>query len=108
MHHTVHPSPVGSLLLASDGEALCLIEFESPRHPVPFGKASPGGDDVVLHAARNQLDEYFAGKRRRFDLPLAPRGTAFQREVWSALRAIAYGQTISYAELASRIGKPNA
>lgn len=55
-----------------------------------------------------QLAEYFAGARREFDLPLAPRGTAFQQRVWEELRRIPYGETISYAELARRVGRPGA
>jgi len=108
MHHTVHPSPVGPLLLASDGQALCLIEFETSRHPVALPAHSLDGEDATLRAARRQLDEYFAGRRRTFDLALAPRGTDFQREVWTALRDIPFGETISYAELARRVGKPSA
>lgn len=66
-------------------------------------------EDVArFDAARRQLDEYFAGKRRRFDLPLAPAGTDFQRRVWWALLAIPYGEAISYGELARRVGKPRA
>jgi methylated-DNA-[protein]-cysteine S-methyltransferase len=108
MRHCLHPSPVGPLRLASDGDALCLIEFEHPRHPARWANPWPAGDDAVLRDARRQLDAYFDGRLRRFDLPLAARGTAFQREVWNALREIAYGRTMSYAELAERIGKPNA
>ena len=108
MHQVEHPSPVGRLLLASDGSALCLIEFECPRNPHPRrGEWTPRGD-AVLDAARRQLDEYFAGRRRTFDLPLAPRGTDFQQRVWLALRDIAYGETVSYAQLASRLGTPTA
>jgi methylated-DNA-[protein]-cysteine S-methyltransferase len=108
MRHCLHPSPVGPLRLASDGDALCLIEFEHPRHPARWANPWPAGDDPVLRDARRQLDAYFDGSLRRFDLPLAARGTAFQHEVWTALREIAYGRTMSYAELAERIGKPNS
>ena len=65
-------------------------------------------DDAALVDAVTQLDEYFAGRRRTFDLALAPRGTPFQLKVWEALRAIPYGATISYGELAARIGNRNA
>ncbi|MEO6264143.1 MAG: methylated-DNA--[protein]-cysteine S-methyltransferase [Luteimonas sp.] len=108
MLHTSMYSPVGPLLLAADDEGLCLIEFDSPRHPATRGSDWREGDNAVLRDTRTQLDEYFAGTRRGFDLPLAPRGTGFQREVWQALQRIPYGETISYAELATRIGKPSA
>jgi methylated-DNA-[protein]-cysteine S-methyltransferase len=108
MHHIVYPSPVGPLLLASDGDALCLIGFENPRHPVARDGDWHEGDDAVLGEARRQLGEYFSGTRRRFDLPLAPRGTTFQQQVWQSLRDVPYGETISYATLAARIGKPSA
>jgi methylated-DNA-[protein]-cysteine S-methyltransferase len=65
-----------------------------------------GGD--VLARGEAQLDEYFAGSRREFDVPLAPEGTEFQHRVWHTLRAIPFGVTISYAELARRLGEPSA
>jgi O-6-methylguanine DNA methyltransferase len=64
-------------------------------------------DPAALDPLRRQLDEYFAGRRRDFDLPLAPRGTEFQLKVWEELRRIPYAQTISYGELARRLGDPN-
>ena len=108
MHHTVYPSPVGPLLLASDGEALCLIEFANTRHPIARDEDWHETEDAVLRETRRQLGEYFEGTRRAFDLPLVPRGTEFQQQVWQSLRAIPYGETISYATLALRIGKPSA
>ena len=66
------------------------------------------GDNDVLRETHAQLDDYFAGKRRTFDLPLAPRGTEFQCGVWHTLAMIPYGETISYAQLATRVGKPSA
>lgn len=108
MLHAFMDSPVGPLLLAADDDGLRLIEFESPRHPFTRGSDWREGDNEVLSDTRVQLEEYFSGTRRDFDLPLAPPGTEFQREVWQALRCIAYGETISYAQLAMRIGKPSA
>lgn len=104
--HTL--SPVGPLLLAADDDGLRLIEFHAPRHPMARGTDWREGDNDVLGMARMQLDEYFAGTRRGFDLPLAPRGTQFQRAVWWLLAKIPYGETISYAQLATRAGKPTA
>ncbi len=101
-------SPVGRLLVAADDTGLRLIEFPSPRWPATRGPHWREGEHPLLRQAQQQLDAYFSGQRRDFDLPLAPQGTAFQRRVWDALRVIAYGQTLSYAELAQRLGQPNA
>jgi methylated-DNA-[protein]-cysteine S-methyltransferase len=108
MIHTTMPSPVGPLFLAADDDGLHLIEFVSPSHPMPRGPDWREGDHAVLRETRRQLEDYFTGTRRTFDLPLAPRGTGFQLEVWQALRDIPYGETISYATLARRIAKPGA
>ena len=105
---TLVDSPVGPLRLAADDGGLRLIEFPEPRHPVPPGKDWEEGDNAVLAMTRAQLGEYFAGRRRTFDLPLAPEGTEFQRSVWMALRGIPFGATISYRALAERIGRPSA
>jgi methylated-DNA-[protein]-cysteine S-methyltransferase len=99
---------IGALLIAGDNEAVHRITF--PLHgraakPEPAWQESQRGP--IGEAAR-QLREYFAGKRTQFDLPLAPEGTAFQRSVWRQLQAIPYGETISYGELARRVGKPKA
>ena len=101
-------SPVDPLLLAADEHGLRLIEFHTPRHPMARIADWREGDNAVLQATRMQLEEYFAGTRTRFELPLAPHGTAFQKEVWHALADIPYGQTISYAQLALCVGKPTA
>ena len=106
--HTTHDSPVGPLLLAADDDGLRLIEFCQSRHRIERDEDWREGDDAVLRETRRHLDEYFRGQRRRFDLPLAPRGTVFQREVWQALATIPYGATISYAQLATQVGRPKA
>ena len=100
-------SPVGRLLLAGDGESLIQVGFQSGPRPL---RPADGWivDAAPFRVAMRQLDEYFAGERRRFDLPLAPRGTEFQRRVWRALTEIPYGKTTSYGELARHIGKPSA
>lgn len=100
-------SPAGPLVIAADDSGLRHIEFYQNRHPADRD-AWQGGDNDVLQAAEAQLDEYFAGSRSRFELPLAPRGTAFQLAVWQELARIPYGATISYAELAQRVGNPTA
>ena len=101
-------SPVEPLLLAADQRGLKLIEFHTPRHPMSRLAEWSEGDNAALQATRAQLGEYFSGTRTNFDLPLAPQGTPFQQEVWHTLATIPYGETISYAQLAQRIGKPTA
>jgi methylated-DNA-[protein]-cysteine S-methyltransferase len=98
-------SPVGALLLAGDATALTNVYFQSGRHPRQPASgwrrdAAPFADVV------RELEEYFAGERRTFGVALAPRGTPFQLSVWQALRAIPYGQTLSYGDLARRLGSP--
>jgi methylated-DNA-[protein]-cysteine S-methyltransferase len=100
-------SPVGMLTVAATDAGLHAIEFPRNRHPVDREAWMPGNHRLLDLAAR-QLDDYFAAKRCVFDLPLAPRGTEFQRAVWMALAGIGYGETISYAQLAQRVGKPTA
>ena len=100
-------SPVGRLLLAGDAEGLIHVGFQSGPRPTQR-QGDWIADRKPFRAAIAQLEEYFAGKRRQFDLPLAPRGTEFQRRVWRALTEIPYGNTISYGELARRISKPSA
>jgi methylated-DNA-[protein]-cysteine S-methyltransferase len=106
--YCMYDSPVGPLLLAADDTALVAIEFPSSRHPVVRGADWREGDNALLARTRVQLGEYFAGRRTGFELPLGPRGTEFQRGVWKALAGIPYGETISYAQLAGRVGKPSA
>lgn len=108
IRYTTIDSPVGPLLLAASDDGLHLIEFHESRHRVSRGPDWEVGDHALLRDAVRQLDEYFAGRRRAFDLPLAPRGTPFQCAVWRTLSGIPFGETISYAQLAQRVGKPTA
>ena len=101
-------SPVGSLLLASGDDGLRLIEFEAPWHPVVVDRHWREGDDAVLSSTRTQLQQYFAGARREFDLPLAPHGTAFQMQCWRTLALIPWGQTWSYGQMARHMGQASA
>ena len=96
-------SPIGTLCLCAEDDQ--LVGLFLPERPAPAGPEGRGG--VLLRAAA-QLTEYFAGERRDFDLPLAPRGTAFQVEVWRALARIPFGATCSYGDLARTIGRPAA
>jgi methylated-DNA-[protein]-cysteine S-methyltransferase len=99
-------SPVGPLLVAADETGLRLIHFQAGRRRKP--DPSWQRDPAFFRALAKQLGEYFRRERRTFDLPLAPRGTPFQLATWRALATIPYGETISYAELAQRVGRPAA
>lgn len=99
-------SPVGRLLLAADEEGLRYLLFEGGRSAVR-PRAGWREDGTRLAEAVRQLRAYFRGDLRAFDLPVAPEGTPFQRRVWRELQTIPYGETLSYGELARRIGSPN-
>lgn len=108
--HTVTGSPVGPLTLVMSGGALTGLYMQTQRHAPPpeiFG-AEVADDDSLFAEPAGQLRDYFAGQRTEFDLPLALTGTPFQRRVWAELQEIPYGETISYGELAQRIGRPTA
>ena len=100
-------SPIGPLLLVADESGLLQINFCNGRHPAT-PDASWVEDSKPMKETVRQLNEYFAGKLQEFELPLSPRGTNFQLGVWKSLCEIPYGETISYGELARRIGKPSA
>ena len=108
LYFSTSESPVGTLTLAASDEGLHAIEFPENRHPVKGREAWHAGDHPVLQEARQQLKAYFEGRLNTFDLPLAPRGTEFQLRVWHALRAIPFGATCSYLDIARAIGKPTA
>ena len=106
-YYTYMDSPIGSLLLAGDGESLHLLGFPGGkmkrRHEAGWAPAASRFKPAIA-----QLNSYFAGELKEFDLPLAPPGTEFQRKVWSALQEIPYGETRSYGELAREVGNANA
>lgn len=107
MYYCYHDTPIGELLLAGDEEALSLIGFPQGRM-----RHEPETDWIYkekpFREAKRQLDEYFSGARREFDLPLRLDGTEFQLLVLNELRRIPYGETTSYREVAERIGRPTA
>lgn len=107
MYYESIATPIGAILLAGDDESLSYIQLPGARHPFPI-PADWRRDGSRFTEARRQFEAYFAGDLIEFDLPLTPHGTPFQKSVWSALNTIPYGTTISYAELARRIGNPNA
>ncbi len=112
MKTTVHwmhvDSPVGQLLVAAGDDGLRAIEFPRNRHPVKRDGGWVEASHPLIDEVRRQLDDYFAGKRETFDLPLAPRGTPFQLAVWNALLEIPFGDTWTYGDLARHIDQPSA
>jgi methylated-DNA-[protein]-cysteine S-methyltransferase len=100
-------SPIGKLFLAGDRDGLKHIDFPKEKRP-----ANPGPDWMEMPAfftsAVSELREYFAGKRQQFTIEIKPEGTDFQQSVWQTLREVPYGKTVSYGELAKRVGNPKA
>ena len=111
-----YESPCGILLLGSFGDKLCLCDWQVEKHRSHVDKRLKRilraefeeGTSEVIEQAVQQLDEFFAGKRREFDVPLLFVGTDFQKTVWNELLKIPFGKTISYGEMAQRIGLPKA
>ena len=105
--YDVVQSPIGRLILASDGVALVGV-WMANASPTDTTWSRHKGDDDILAQTREELEEYFEGRRRSFDVPLAPNGTDFQRSVWTALTKIPFGKTVSYGDLARQLGKEAA
>ena len=104
---TTIDSPIGPLVLAADGMGLCAIRFQKSRRaggPDPAWRE----DRAPLSEAIRQVRAYFAAELRRFDLVLHADGTPFQQAVWARLIDVPYGETVSYGELARRVGNPKA
>jgi AraC family transcriptional regulator of adaptative response/methylated-DNA-[protein]-cysteine methyltransferase len=109
-------SPLGSLLAGANDEGICLLEFaEKSRQEVQlaalrrqFGESIEPGRHELTDQLAEELAEYFGGARREFTVPLVLTGTPFQRRVWQQLRAIPYGETRSYADVACAVGSPSA
>ncbi|HDZ08017.1 methylated-DNA--[protein]-cysteine S-methyltransferase [Pseudohongiella sp.] len=106
-YHSNLPSPLGVLMLTSDGNALTGLYMENQKHR-PELPVHSVQDDSRFTAVRQQLMAYFAGELQTFDVCLDAAGTAFQQRVWQALTAIPFGATESYGGLAARLGKPSA
>lgn len=107
MYYAHMASPIGPLLLVRDSSGLRQITF--PRDGKPAQpEAGWQADSSALRDLVCQLEAYFAGRLKSFTIPLAPEGTPFQQKVWSELNNIPYGETVSYGELARRIGNSNA
>jgi methylated-DNA-[protein]-cysteine S-methyltransferase len=105
--YTTLASPIGELLVLGDGHTLAGLHMQDGPRPISVRPQWRLDGDAFARVAR-QLDEYFAGERLTFEVDLAPVGTAFQHTVWEALSRVGYGETISYGELARRLGRPSA
>ena len=109
MHYDLFESPHGQMLLVADDEGLSGVYFAGQKyHPPIEAEWRRDSRYPTLHQATRELAEYFAGKRERFDIALAPEGTAFQRAVWRAISTVGFGETITYGELARRAGCPGS
>ena len=99
---TLISSPIGTLLAKATDEALiCLDFFDEPKEIIQK-------ENQILQKTKQQLEEYFVGLRKEFDIPLDPNGTLFQKNVWKVLSTLPYGKTLSYKEEAKLLGNPNA
>jgi methylated-DNA-[protein]-cysteine S-methyltransferase len=108
-YYDFYDSPQGRMLLVASEDALLGVYFDGQKHLRRLEHdARQDPEHAPLAQAKRQLAEYFAGKRKRFDLALAPEGTQFQRAVWKAIAKVGYGETISYGELARRAGFPGS
>jgi methylated-DNA-[protein]-cysteine S-methyltransferase len=105
--YTTLDSPIGGLTVTASGGAIDGLFMDGQRHTPP-ATAGWVREDTAFTAVAAQLERYFAGEQTIFDVPLRPSGTAFQERVWAGLREIPYGETISYGELARRLGTPGA
>lgn len=104
MERIIYHTPLGDMVLGSQNDKLCLCSWTTDG----AGQGADLTTATVLAETCRQLDEYFAGKRTSFQLPIEARGTAFQQRVWEKLSNVPFGSTISYSQLAAYIGNPNA
>ena len=107
-YSTMIDSPLGPLLLTAGEEGISGVIMDADLDEQTEPSAGWVEDPGRFEEARRQLEEYFAGRRTEFDLPLSAAGTPFQREVWAALQTIPYGEVRSYSEIAAQIGRPGA
>ena len=108
LYYSRMPSPVGPLLLGASDDALVILEFDRGLPKIIAGQPINWQESAQKTAiARKQMEEYFAGKRRDFDLNIDLRGTEFRKRCWEQLLKIPYGETCSYADIARAVGSPN-
>ncbi|MBX7002340.1 methylated-DNA--[protein]-cysteine S-methyltransferase [Bacillus aerophilus] len=109
MYFTVYTAPIGALYILEKDGAIIEVKFDDESFLVKEQRDRFKQDDTpVLKEAKKQLDEYFKGDRKVFDLPLKQAGSPFQEQVWEALSTIPYGESKSYADIAEAIGNPKA
>ena len=109
IHYARFTTRLGAVYATFTPEAITGLYFDGGRHaPAISADWNEDAAAPALAACARQLEEYFAGTRRAFDLPLAPQGTAFQMRVWREISHIPFGKTLTYAQLAARIGAPDA
>jgi len=106
MYRIFLKTPVGTLQLFADDDALYRIVFPACEDKLPAADPAPEGHPLLASASL-QLSEFFTGHRHNFDLPLSPQGTPFQLAVWELMQQIPYGETQSYGEIATRLGNTN-
>lgn len=108
-YYDFYESPYGRMLLVANEEGLCGVYFSGQKYyPRVESPSRRDAQHATLRRAKRELAEYFGGARKRFELALAPEGTPFQHSVWKAISSVGFGQTISYAELATRAGRPGS
>ena len=107
-HYDFYDSPQGRMLLVASDEGLCGVYFDGQKYLPSIDAAWRRDANAVLRQAKRELGEYFGGGRKRFDTALAPEGTPFQRSVWKAISTVAFGETITYGELARRAASPGS
>ena len=108
-YYDFYESPYGQMLLVANDAGLAGVYFDGQKYlPTVASQWRRDPDQAGLRQAQRELTEYFAGKRKRFGLALAPEGTPFQRSVWTAISSVEFGETISYGELAERAGCPGS
>jgi methylated-DNA-[protein]-cysteine S-methyltransferase len=104
-YYDFYESPYGQMLLVAGDKGLSGAHFEGEKHfPAIAPEWRRDTENAVLREAAREFAQYFAGKRKTFDLPLAPEGSAFQQSIWQAISTVPFGQTITYGELTQRAG----
>jgi len=107
-YYDTFASPHGEMLLVATDAGLAGVYFKGQKYAPERKDWKRDPDHALLKRAKRELAEYFAGRRKRFEVPLDPAGTAFQRKVWNAIARVGFGETISYGELAKRAGHPGS
>ncbi len=108
-HYAFYESPIGQVLLTASESALTGLHFVGEKYYPGISPTWRHNENFALiRLSMIQLDEYFSGDRKSFDIAVAPQGTEFQRQVWKTLSALRYGETATYSQLAQRLGNPSA